>query len=101
MRSAANEWSPDPLDLYRAPGRAGRDGRPDRMVSKGTLRWIATGLVLGIALALGTSRAMGSMIYGVEPLDWTSLVASAIVLWVTATAAALLPVWRAARITRW
>jgi ABC-type antimicrobial peptide transport system permease subunit len=68
------------------------------LVSKGSLGWVATGLVVGIALVFATSRAMGSVIYGVEPLDWMSLVASTIVLGLAGTVAALLPVWRATRI---
>jgi predicted permease len=68
------------------------------LVSRGSLRWVAAGLVVGVALALATSRAMGSLIYGVEPMDWRSLVASTAVLGLVGVAAALLPVWRATRI---
>jgi predicted permease len=68
------------------------------LVSRGSLRWVAAGLVVGIALALTASRAMGSLIYGVEPIDWRSLIASTIVLGLVAIGAALLPVWRATRI---
>jgi ABC-type lipoprotein release transport system permease subunit len=54
--------------------------------------------VAGAGLALAASRAMGSVIYGVEPMDWTSLFASTVVLGLAAAVAALLPVWRAMRI---
>jgi predicted permease len=75
-----------------------RGGDLIALVSKGSLRWVAIGLALGIALALATSRAMDSVIYGVEPMDWTSLIASTVVLGIAALGAALLPVWRATRI---
>jgi predicted permease len=68
------------------------------LVSRGSLRWVVAGLVVGIVLALATSRAMGSLIYGVEPMDWRSLVASTAALGLVGIAAALLPVWRATRI---
>jgi putative ABC transport system permease protein len=68
------------------------------LVSRGSLRWVVAGLVVGIVLALATSRAMGSLIYGVEPMDWRSLVASTAVLGLVGIAAALFPVWRATRI---
>jgi predicted permease len=67
------------------------------LVSGGSLRGVATGLVAGVVLALATSRAMGSLIYGVESLDWRSLVGSTAVLGLVGVGAALLPVWRASR----
>jgi putative ABC transport system permease protein len=67
-------------------------------VSRGSLRWVAAGLVIGAGLALAASRAMSSVIYGVEPWDWRSLVASTVVFGLVGTLAALLPVWRATRI---
>ena len=36
--------------------------------------WVACGLVGGLALAVIVSRSMSSLIYGVEPLDWISLI---------------------------
>jgi predicted permease len=68
------------------------------LVSRGSLRWVAAGLVIGAGLALAASRAMSSVIYGVEPWDWRSLVASTVVFGLVGTLAALLPVWRATRI---
>jgi ABC-type antimicrobial peptide transport system permease subunit len=54
--------------------------------------------VVGVALAIGASRVMSSVIYGVAPLDWTSLIVSTVLLGMTGTGAAFLPVWRATRI---
>jgi predicted permease len=75
-----------------------RGGELAAIVSRGSLRSVAAGLAVGIGLALAASRAMGSLIYGVEPMDWTSLVASTAVLGLVGIGAALLPVWRATRI---
>ena len=68
------------------------------LVSKGSLRSVAVGLLAGIGLAVAASRAMGSLIYGVQPMDWTSLAASTAALGLVGIGAALLPVWRATRI---
>jgi predicted permease len=84
------------LGVRAALGASGRD--LVALVSRGSLRWVSAGLVAGAGLALAASRAMGSVIYGVEPMDWTSLFASTVVLGLAAAVAALLPVWRAMRI---
>jgi len=60
--------------------------------------WVVCGLVIGLALAVIVSRSMSSLIYGVEPLDWISLLISACVLATVAGIAALFPVWRATRV---
>jgi len=60
--------------------------------------WVICGLVLGLALAVIVSRSMSSLIYGVKPLDWISLITSTCVLGVAASIAALYPVWRATRV---
>ena len=75
-----------------------RSGELVALVSRGSLRWVAAGLVVGVALALAASRGLSSLIYGVEAMDWRSLIASTAVLALVGVAAALLPVWRAARI---
>jgi len=60
--------------------------------------WVVCGLVGGLALAMTVSRSMSSLIYGVEPLDWISLMSSTCVLCTAAGIAALFPVWRATRV---
>jgi len=57
--------------------------------------WIGSGLAVGIILAALVSRSMSSLIYGVEPFDWISLMTSVGVLTAVAGLAALFPVWRA------
>jgi ABC-type antimicrobial peptide transport system permease subunit len=58
--------------------------------------WVGVGLVIGIGLALLAGRAMRTVVYGVAPVDSTSLLGAAAVLGLAAVAA-LLPAWRAAR----
>src|SRR5262245_61393526 len=60
--------------------------------------WVACGLIAGLTLAVIVSRSMSSLIYGVKPLDWISLITSTCVLGAVAGIAALFPVWRATRV---
>jgi putative ABC transport system permease protein len=60
--------------------------------------WVACGLAVGLVLAVIVSRSMSSLIYGVDRLDWISLMTSTCVLSVVAAIAALFPVWRATRV---
>jgi predicted lysophospholipase L1 biosynthesis ABC-type transport system permease subunit len=68
------------------------------LVAGDSVVWVGCGLLGGLALAVIVSRSMSSLVYGVEPLDWISLTASACVLGTVAGLAALLPVWRATRV---
>ena len=78
--------------------RAAIGARPQHLVflvARDSAVWVACGLVGGLALAAIVSRTMSSLIYGVEPLDWLSLMMSTCLLGAVAGLAALLPVWRA------
>ena len=68
------------------------------LVARDSAVWVACGLVAGIALAMVVSRSMSSLIYGVEPLDWVSLMSASSMLATVAGLAALLPAWRATRV---
>ena len=68
------------------------------LIAGGSAVWVACGLAAGLALSAIVSRSMTSLIYGVEPLDWISLMTSAGVLAAVAGIAALFPVWRATRV---
>ncbi len=58
----------------------------------------ASGLAIGVALALGAARVLNTMVFGVTPLD--PLTYAGVVGGVLAAtlAAAALPAWRASRI---
>jgi ABC-type antimicrobial peptide transport system permease subunit len=56
------------------------------------------GLALGLGAALGLTRLMTSLLYGVAPSDPVALIAAAIVLSMVALAACYLPARRATRV---
>jgi predicted permease len=70
-----------------------------QLVLRYALRLAAGGLVIGAALALGATRLLAGVLYGVGPLDPVSLGGAAAVLAATAAVAALLPAARAVRLT--
>jgi len=56
----------------------------------------AAGLGIGLALAVVAARLMRTLLFGIEPLDFPSFVASSAVLLLVALAACLIPARRAA-----
>jgi predicted lysophospholipase L1 biosynthesis ABC-type transport system permease subunit len=68
------------------------------LIARDSALWVICGLAAGLVLAAIVSRSMSSLIYGVEPLDWMSLITATCVLGTVAGAAALFPVWRATRV---
>ncbi|HEY3934868.1 MAG TPA: ABC transporter permease [Gemmatimonadales bacterium] len=69
-----------------------------RSVLRGALSLTAIGLIIGVAGAAAATRALGSMLFGVGPLDPAIVAASVIVLFGMAVLAAWLPARRAARV---
>jgi predicted permease len=76
---------------------AGR-GRVLRLVLSRALGIAAVGIVLGLAASLATSRAMTSLIFGVEPLDPLTYAAAVCAVLAVTVCAAAMPAWRASRI---
>jgi predicted permease len=62
------------------------------------LRPALLGLGIGIAVSLGATRLISSILYGTSPLDASVFVSVIATLLFSATGACLLPAWRAARI---
>jgi ABC-type antimicrobial peptide transport system permease subunit len=61
--------------------------------------WLATlGVVAGLAVALGMSRLVRSMLYGLQPADPVSLVLAGCLLLLVALVAGWLPAMRASRV---
>jgi predicted permease len=69
-----------------------------RAVVKSGVLMIAAGLGGGIALAIGSTRLLGSLLYGVTPLDPLTFACVAAILVAAAAAAIYLPARRATRI---
>jgi predicted permease len=63
-----------------------------------TMRPVVVGAVIGIVAALGISRILSSVLYGVSPLDPIGIGAATLFVSIVALTAAVLPARRAARV---
>jgi len=68
------------------------------LVMSSGLRLTLAGVVLGVAIALGTTRLLGTLLYDVSPRDPYILAGVVIVMSAAATLACLVPAWRATRL---
>jgi predicted permease len=69
-----------------------------RMILWQAARLACYGIALGLVLSLALTRLISSMLVGVSAFDPVSLAAAVALLVVTATMAAVVPAWRAARV---
>ena len=67
------------------------------MVMRESLRPVATGLVVGLAVALALARTIEQVLFGVRGVDPIAIAGALLVLVGVAAAAAWLPAHRAAR----
>ena len=63
------------------------------------LRVVLIGFVVGVPVALGAGRLLGTQLYGVDATDPVSIAAALSVLFVSAIVAVLLPALRASRVS--
>ena len=68
-----------------------------RLVMKHGLKLTAGGLGLGVAVALGSTRLFGYLLYKVSPRDPLAFGLAFIVMMIASLAACFLPAWRATR----
>ncbi|HEX8029800.1 MAG TPA: ABC transporter permease, partial [Vicinamibacterales bacterium] len=68
------------------------------LLMKQGLQLAIIGLIVGVAGALGLNRLMGSVLFGVQPTDPTTLGAVAMTITLVAAGACWLPAWRASRL---
>jgi ABC-type antimicrobial peptide transport system permease subunit len=68
-----------------------------RLVMSHGLALTATGVVLGAAVALASTRLLGNLLYKVNPHDPLAFASAFVVMTIAALAACLLPAWRATR----
>jgi len=68
------------------------------LVMSSGLRLALAGIVVGVALALGTTRLLGDMLFRVGPRDSLVFSAVIVVMAAAATLACALPAWRASRL---
>jgi ABC-type antimicrobial peptide transport system permease subunit len=69
-----------------------------RLVVRQGLMPVLAGLAVGIVGAMGVSRFLQSLLFGVTPTDPIPLAAAALFLLSVATLASLVPAWRASRL---
>jgi len=62
------------------------------------MRWVGTGIVIGLAAALGASRFLSSLLFGLDPIDPATLLLTTAVLVAVAVLAAFVPARRASRL---
>ncbi len=84
------------LGVRRALGATTRDVL--RLVVGHAVRLIATGAVIGLALAVAFTRVLSTMLYGVQPLDPATFAFVTVALVVTAAVATCGPAWQAIRV---
>jgi predicted permease len=70
-----------------------------RMVLFDALRLVAVGLIVGLPLALGSTRLLPTQLHGVEAIDPVSLGVAIAVLTASAVIAVLLPALRASKVS--
>jgi ABC-type antimicrobial peptide transport system permease subunit len=68
------------------------------LIMREAVRLLVLGTALGTLVALAATRAAASLLFGLQPHDTVTFASAALVLAVTAGAAALLPALRAARV---
>jgi ABC-type antimicrobial peptide transport system permease subunit len=68
------------------------------LVLREAMTMVAAGILVGVPIAISSSRALHSMLFEVTPVDPLSLVATAVVLSLVATLAAFLPARRATHV---
>ncbi len=73
-------------------------GRVRSMVVFQGMRLVAVGIMVGVAAAVGLTRVIASLLFGVEALDVTTLVAVAAVLGSASLVAVVVPARRASRV---
>jgi ABC-type lipoprotein release transport system permease subunit len=57
------------------------------------------GLVVGLAGAIGLTRYLGNLLFGVEPIDMATFAAMSAALWIVALLSSFLPARRAALVS--
>lgn len=84
------------IGVHVAVGATG--AQVERMLVGSGLRPVVIGLAAGLLCAVGVTRLLGSLLYGVDPLDLPVFVGAPAVLLAVATAASFLPVRKATRL---
>jgi putative ABC transport system permease protein len=68
------------------------------LIMKNGLTLVLTGIVIGVGSALGLTRFLATLLFGIEPMDSVTFVVVSSVFFVIAMLAALIPAMRATRV---
>jgi putative ABC transport system permease protein len=68
------------------------------LVLKQGLRLVAIGVVVGLGVALGVARLLGTLLFGITATNPIIFMAVAVIIFSVALVASCIPAWRAARI---
>ena len=71
------------------------------LVLRQSLRWATLGVLIGTAAALGATRALGTLLFGVGASDPLTFLTVALLLPLVLLLATVPPAWRAARVDPW
>ena len=80
------------VDLVRA------GGRPLRLVVGHGMKMALSGVALGLLAALGLTRLLSDLLYGVGATDTMTFAVIAIILTIVALLACLVPAWKATKV---
>jgi putative ABC transport system permease protein len=69
-----------------------------RLVISSALRVVTTGAVIGLVLAAVLGRLIGSVLFGVQPMDFLTFAVVTLLVAITAAVSIAGPAWRATRI---
>ncbi len=79
-----------------ALGAGARDVQ--RLILRQTLRPVAVGLFIGVAVAAATARLLQAVLFGVSPYDPVAFIGAPLLMLAIAAAAAFMPTRRAMRV---
>ena len=83
------------VGVRMALGAAARDVQ--RLILRQTLRPVAIGMCIGVAVAAATGRLLQSVLFGVSPYDPVAFISAPLLMLAIAAAAAFVPIRRAMR----
>jgi ABC-type antimicrobial peptide transport system permease subunit len=69
-----------------------------RLIMKNGLALVLAGIVIGVGSAIGLTRFLATLLFGIEPTDSVTFIVVSVVFFVIAMIAALIPAIRATRV---
>jgi predicted permease len=73
-------------------------GKVSWMVLMETLVLVSAGILIGLPIALASTRLVSSMLFGLSPIDPTTIAGSVLLMMTICAVAGFLPAWKASRV---